>query len=110
MRGSSRDIALWANTPPNRRAAAYTLWHIRLFFAYTQSMKVVGSERGTDWPETWPIHHHRYGADRCNSHRQMGRKVVADAQFSDVDVELDKEVSSRQRISIRVMHELAPKT
>ena len=54
MRGSSRDIALWANTPPARRAADNSLWHIRLFFAYTRFMKVVGNERRPDWPKLGP--------------------------------------------------------
>jgi hypothetical protein len=36
-------------------------------------------------------------------------KSSTDAQFSDVDVELDKEVSFAARISIRVMHELLRK-
>lgn len=39
--------------------------------------------------------------------RQNGlRKVWGDATLSDVDVDLDKEVSYAIRISIRVMHEL----
>jgi hypothetical protein len=37
---------------------------------------------------------------------KWGARSSTDAQFSDVDVELDKEASFAARISIRVMHEL----
>jgi hypothetical protein len=56
--------------------------------------------------EAWPIHHHRYGVDRRNPNCKWAAKSSADAEFSDVDVELDKEVSFAARISIRAMHEL----
>lgn len=89
-----------------RRAAAYSLWHIRLFFAYTQPMKVVGNERRPDWPKLGPSIIIATALIVAIRTAKWVAKSSTDAQFSDVDVELDKEVSFAARISIRVMHEL----
>ena len=89
-----------------RRAADYPLWHIRLFFAYTRPMKVAGNERRPDWPKLGPSIIIATALIVAIRTAKWVAKSSTDAQFSDVDVELDKEVSFAARISIRVMHEL----
>ena len=107
MKGSSREIDLrakHASEPPY--PADCSFFHIRLFFAYTRSMKVVGNERRPDWPKLGPSIIIATALIVAIRTAKWVAKSSADAQFSDVDVELDKEVSFAARISIRVMHEL----
>ena len=69
-------------------------------------MKVVGNERRPDWPKLGPsiiIATALFVAIRTAKWVAESSTV---AQFSDVDLALDKEVSFAARISIRVMHEL----
>jgi hypothetical protein len=100
-------ISLCAPTRlPGRRAADYSLWQIRLFFAYTRPMKVVENERRPDWPKLGPSIIIATALIVAIRTAKWVAKSSADAQFSDVDVELDKEVIFAARISIRVMHEL----
>ncbi len=80
--------------------------HIRLVFAYTRAMKVVGNEHCPDWPKLGPSIIIATALIVAIRTAKWVAKSSADAQFSDVDVELDKEVSFAARISIRVMHEL----
>jgi hypothetical protein len=69
-------------------------------------MKAVGSERRPDWPKLGPSIIIATALIVAIRTAKWVAKSSADAQFSDVDVELDKEVSFAARISIRVMHEL----
>ena len=69
-------------------------------------MKVVGNERRPDWPKLGPSIIIATALIVAIRTAKWVAKSSADAQFSDVDVELDKEVSFAARISIRVMHEL----
>ncbi len=69
-------------------------------------MKVVGSERHPDWPKLGPSIIIATALIVAIRTAKWVAKSSANAQFSDVDVELDKEVSFAARISIRVMHEL----
>jgi hypothetical protein len=43
---------------------------------------------------------------RCDTNSQVGGAVAGDARLSDVDPDLDREVSLASRIKIRIMHEL----
>lgn len=88
------------------RAADYPLWHIRLSFAYTRLMKVVGNERRPDWPKLGPSIIIATALIVAVRTAKWVAQSSGDAQFSDADVALDKEVSFAARISIRVMHEL----
>jgi hypothetical protein len=69
-------------------------------------MKVVGNERRPDWPKLGPSIIIATALIVAIRTAKWVAKSSADAQFSDIDVELDKEVSFAARISIRVMHEL----
>jgi hypothetical protein len=69
-------------------------------------MKVVGNERRPDWPKLGPSIIIATALIVAIRTARWVAKSSTDAQFSDVDVELDKEVSFAARISIRVMHEL----
>lgn len=69
-------------------------------------MKVVGNERGPDWPKLGPSIIIATALIVAIRTSKWVAKSSTDAQFSDVDVELDKEVNFAARISIRVMHEL----
>lgn len=85
------------------------MWHIRLLFAYTHAMRVHGYERKTDWPKLGPSILIATALIVAIRTAKWAAKGVGDPQLSDVDVELDKEVSFAARISIRVMHELLRK-
>lgn len=107
MKGSSREIDLrvkHASEPLH--PADCSFFHIRLFFAYAPSMKVVGNERLPDWPKPGPSIIIATALIVAIRTAKWVAKSSSDAEFSDVDVELDKEVSFAVRISIRVMHEL----
>lgn len=82
------------------------MWHIRFFFAYTRLMKVAGNQRRPDWPKLGPAIIIATALVVAIRTAKWAAKSSTDAQFSDVDVELDKEVTFAARISIRVMHEL----
>lgn len=69
-------------------------------------MKVVGTERRADWPKLGPSIIIATALIVAIRTAKWVAKSSTDAQFSDVDLELDKEVSFAARISIRVMHEL----
>jgi hypothetical protein len=69
-------------------------------------MKVVGNERRPDWPKLGPSMIIATALIVAIRTAKWVAESSADAQFSDVDLELDKEVSFAARISIRVMHEL----
>jgi len=69
-------------------------------------MKVQGHERSPDWPKLGPsvlIATALIVAIRTSKWPTEGE---TDPRFSDVDVDLDKEVAFATRISSRVMHEL----
>jgi hypothetical protein len=68
-------------------------------------MKIVGNERRPDWPKLGPSIIIATALIVAIRTAKWVAKSSTDAQFSDVDVELDKEVSFAARISIRVMHE-----
>ncbi len=80
--------------------------HIRLLFAYTRQMKVVGTDRRPDWPKLGPSIIIATALIVAIRTAKWAAKASGDAQFSDVDVELDKEVNFAVRLSVRVMHEL----
>jgi hypothetical protein len=69
-------------------------------------MKVVRNERRPDWPKLGPSIIIATALIVAIRTAKWVAKSSADTQLSDVDVELDKEVSFATRISIRVMHEL----
>jgi hypothetical protein len=69
-------------------------------------VKVVGNERRPDWPKLGPSIIIATALIVAIRTAKWAAKSSADAEFSDVDVELDKEVSFAARISIRAMHEL----
>jgi hypothetical protein len=82
----------------------------RHIFAYTESMKVQGHERVTDWPKMGPsvlIATALIVAIRTA--KWVAKGGSDDKCVSDVDVELDEEVRFAARISMRVMHELLGK-
>jgi hypothetical protein len=83
--------------------------HIRLFFAYTRCVRVVGHDRRPDWPKLGPSILIATALIVAIRTAKWAAKASGDPHFSDVDVELDKEVSFAARISIRVMHELLRK-
>jgi hypothetical protein len=72
-------------------------------------MKVVGNDRRPDWPKLGPSIIIATALIVAIRTAKWAAKASGDAQFSDVDVELDREVSFAARISIRVMHELLRK-
>lgn len=69
-------------------------------------MKIVGQERRPDWPKLGPSILIPTALIVAIRTAKWAAKVAGDPQFSDVDVDLDREVSFAARISIRVMHEL----
>ena len=69
-------------------------------------MKVVETSAAPDWPKLGPSIIIATALIVAIRTAKCVAKSSADAQFSDVDVELDKEVSFAARISIRVMHEV----
>lgn len=85
------------------------MWHIRLFFAYTPPMRVVGTDNRPDWPKLGPSVIIATALIVAIRTAKWASKAAGDSTHSDVDVELDKEVSFAARISIRVMHELLRK-
>jgi len=91
---------------PGVEKASIFIGDFRLMFAYTLPMKVTGHERRTDWPKLGPsvlIATALIVAIRTAKWAANGED---DPRFSDVDVELDKEVRFAARVSIRVMHQL----
>ena len=72
-------------------------------------MKVVGNDRRPDWPKLGPSIMIATALIVAIRTAKWAAKAAGDAHFSDVDVELDKEVSFAARISIRVMNELLRK-
>lgn len=82
----------------------------RLVFAYTEAMRVTGHESSPDWPKLGPSV--LIATALIVAIRTAKWPTVAgsdDRTVSDVDPELDKEVSFATRISIRVMRELLKK-
>ena len=69
-------------------------------------MRVVGTDRRPDWPKLGPFIIIATALIVAIRTAKWASKAAGDATLSDVDVELDKEVSFAARISIRVMHEL----
>lgn len=69
-------------------------------------MKIVGHQRRPDWPKLGPSIIIATALIVAIRTAKWAAKAPGDAKFSDVDLELDKEVSFATRISIRVMHEL----
>jgi hypothetical protein len=69
-------------------------------------MRVTGYERKTDWPKLGPSLLIATALIVAIRTAKWTAKGVGDAKLSDVDVDLDREVSYAVRISIRVMHEL----
>jgi hypothetical protein len=69
-------------------------------------MRVAGYERKTDWPKLGPSLLIATALIVAIRTARWAAKGAIDAKLSDVDVDLDREVSYAVRISIRVMHEL----
>ena len=69
-------------------------------------MRVTGYERKTDWPKLGPSLLIATALIVAIRTAKWAAKGAGDAQLSDVDVDLDGEVSYAVRISVRVMHEL----
>lgn len=69
-------------------------------------MRVTGYERKTDWPKLGPSLLIATALIVAIRTAKWAAKGAGDAQLSDVDVDLDREVSYAVRISVRVMHEL----
>lgn len=72
-------------------------------------MKVVGHQRKPDWPKLGPSILIATALIVAIRTAKWAAKASGDVLVSDVDIELDKEVSFAARISIRVMHELLRK-
>ncbi len=72
-------------------------------------MKIIANDRRPDWPKLGPSIVIATALIVAIRTAKWAAKAAGDAQFSDVDVELDKEVSFAARISIRIMHELLRK-
>lgn len=72
-------------------------------------MEVVGHERKPEWPKLGPSILIATALIVAIRTAKWAAKASGDALVSDVDIELDKEVSFDARISIRVMHELLRK-
>lgn len=69
-------------------------------------MKVVGHRRNPDWPKLGPSILIATALIVAIRTAKWAAKGGLDDKVSDVDVELDQEVSFAARISLRVMHEL----
>ena len=69
-------------------------------------MRVAGYARKTDWPKLGPSLLIATALIVAIRTAKWAAKGVGDAKLSDVDVDLDREVSYAVRISVRVMHEL----
>lgn len=91
---------------PFNRIVSTALSHIRVMFAYTPLVKVVGYERKTDWPKLGPSILIATALIVAIRTAKWAAKAAGDGQLSDIDPKLDEEVSFAARISIRVMHEL----
>jgi hypothetical protein len=72
-------------------------------------MRVVGHTKGPDWPKLGPSILIATALIVAIRTAKWAAKKAGDAKLSDVDVELDAEVSYAARIVIRVMHELLRK-
>jgi hypothetical protein len=103
-----RDLLLVAapNVSTAHRKSPQPFSHIRLFFAYTRRMKVTGYDRKIDWPKLGPSLLIATALIVAIRTAKWAAKGAGDAKLSDVDVDLDREVSYAVRISVRVMHEL----
>lgn len=66
----------------------------------------MGQERRPDWPKLGPSIIIATALIVAIRTAKWAAKTPGSAEYSDVDVELDKEVSFAARISIRVMQEL----
>jgi len=51
----------------------------------------------TGLAETWSVFPHRHGVHRRNPRSKWAVKSLTDAQFSEVELELDKEIGGRSR-------------
>ena len=69
-------------------------------------MRVTGYERKTDWPKLGPSLLIATALIVAIRTAKWAAKGAGDAQLSDVDVDLDREVSYAICISVRVMHQL----
>jgi hypothetical protein len=69
-------------------------------------MRVAGQERSPDWPKLGPSVLIATALIVAIRTAKWAARAGGEATVSDVDVELDKEVSFATRISIRVMNEL----
>ena len=69
-------------------------------------MRVAGYERKTDWPKLGPSLLIATALIVAIRTANWAAKGAGEAKLSDVDVDLDREVSYAVRISVRVMHEL----
>jgi hypothetical protein len=72
-------------------------------------MQVIGNERRPDWPKLGPALMIATALIVAIRTARWAAKSAGGAEYADVDVELDKEVSFAVRISVRVMHELLRK-
>ena len=72
-------------------------------------MKVVGHDIRPDWPKLGPSILIATALIVAIRTAKWAAKASGDSRLSDVDVELDREVSFAARISVRVMHELLRK-
>jgi hypothetical protein len=72
-------------------------------------MRVAGQERSPDWPKLGPSILIATALIVAIRTAKWAAKGGGDGKVSDVDVELDQEISFAARISIRVMHELLRK-
>lgn len=69
-------------------------------------MRIIGYERKTDWPKLGPSLLIATALIVAIKTAKWAARGGGDAKLSDVDLDLDREVSYAVRISIRVMHEL----
>ena len=102
------ECLIYAEGPNEGRSEFLSVDYFRLIFAYTGSMKVTGHEARPDWPKLGPsvlIATALIVAIRTSKWAAKGG-TAEEKLFSDVDVELDKEVCFAARISMRVMREL----
>ena len=72
-------------------------------------MRIVGHNKGPDWPKLGPSILIATALIVAIRTAKWAAKKSGDAHLSDVDTELDAEVSYAARIAIRVMHELLRK-
>ena len=78
----------------------------RQIFAYTQAVRVTGHERTPDWPKLGPSMLIATAMIVAIRTAKWARTGGIDDEESDVEVELDEEVSFAARLSFRVMTEL----